>query len=295
MYTVKATNRFKKDLKTIMKRGYNTKIIDIVISELSNGRQLAEKYNEKGEFCMKNIKKVGVLLITACSIFAAAAFSGIAHASKITSVNQAKNKALKEVKNAVVLEVDTDHDNGVLVYDVDLLKGKKKYNIIYRASDGKKIEYGWEIQDYYAKNSNIISKIRCQKLALNKVKNAEVISIVDKTDDGMRVYKVKLKKENKSYTLEYHASTGKLMEYEWEIISQAANSSSNNNGYIEENKAKSIALEKVPGARVVKIEFDTDDGKEVYEVELVDASFEYEIKIDATTGQIIEFDQDDLD
>lgn len=35
MYTVKATNRFKKDLKTIIKRGYNTKIIDGVISDLS--------------------------------------------------------------------------------------------------------------------------------------------------------------------------------------------------------------------------------------------------------------------
>lgn len=44
MYTIKATNRFKKDLKTIIKRGYNTKIIDAVISELSNGRKLAEKY-----------------------------------------------------------------------------------------------------------------------------------------------------------------------------------------------------------------------------------------------------------
>ena len=47
MYTIKATNRFKKDLKTIIRRGYNTKIIDTVISELSNGRQLAEKYCDR--------------------------------------------------------------------------------------------------------------------------------------------------------------------------------------------------------------------------------------------------------
>lgn len=247
---------------------------------------------------MKNIKKIKVLLVTVCSIFAATAFSGAAQANKITSISQARNKALKEVKNAVVLEVDKDHDNGVLVYDIDLLKDKKKYNIIYRASDGKKIEYGWELQSYYAKNNNIISRSRCQKLALNKVKNAEVISIVDKTDDGMRVYKVRLRKGDKKYTLEYHASTGKLMEYEWEIVAQPVTNTNNgntDNGYIGENKAKNIALDRVPGAQVVKIEFDTDDGKEVYEIELIDSSFEYEIKIDATTGQIIEFDKDDLD
>lgn len=74
---------------------------------------------------MKNIKKIKVLLVTVCSIFAATAFSGAAQANKITSISQARNKALKEVKNAVVLEVDKDHDNGVLVYDIDLLKDKK--------------------------------------------------------------------------------------------------------------------------------------------------------------------------
>ena len=44
MYTVKATNRFKKDLKTVIKRGYTTKIMDTVISSLANGKELAEKY-----------------------------------------------------------------------------------------------------------------------------------------------------------------------------------------------------------------------------------------------------------
>lgn len=44
MYPVKATNRFKKDLKTIIKRGYNLKIIDEVISTLSCGKKLDEKF-----------------------------------------------------------------------------------------------------------------------------------------------------------------------------------------------------------------------------------------------------------
>ncbi len=247
---------------------------------------------------MKNTTKNKVLLATVCSIFAATAFSQSAYANRITNINQAKNKALKEVKNATVLDVDKDRDDGVIVYDVDLLKGKKKYNIVYRASDGKKIEYGWELQNYYARNGKSISKSHCQKLALKEVNNATVTSIVNKTDDGMQVYKVKLKKGDKKYTLEYHASTGKLLEYEWKIVTQAVtgnNGNTGNNGYIGESKAKNIALDRVPGARVIKIEFDTDDGREVYEVELADSSFEYDIKIDAATGQIIEFDQDDLD
>lgn len=67
----------------------------------------------------------------------------------------------------------------------------------------------------------------------------------------MRVYKVRLRKGDKKYTLEYHASTGKLMEYEWEIVAQPVTNTNNgntDNGYIGENKAKNIALDRVPGA-----------------------------------------------
>ena len=59
-------------------------------------------------------------------------------------------------------------------------------------------------------------------------------------------------------------------------------------------KAKQIALAEVPGATVVKAEFDNDDGVPVYEVELVKDAWEYEFKIHAKTGQILERDQDSI-
>ena len=35
--------KFKKDLKTVMKRGYNMKLMDEVVTKLSNGETLPEK------------------------------------------------------------------------------------------------------------------------------------------------------------------------------------------------------------------------------------------------------------
>ena len=57
-------------------------------------------------------------------------------------------------------------------------------------------------------------------------------------------------------------------------------------------KAKNIALGEVPGGTVVKAEYDVDDGIPVYEIEIVKGAYEYEFKIHAKTGEILERDQD---
>ena len=98
-----------------------------------------------------------------------------------------------------------------------------------------------------------------------------------------------LKKGNKKYELSYNAYNAKLVEYGWEITQSTANSSSK---YIGLSKAKSIAMKKVPGGQFTKAEFDMDDGIPVYEIEMVKDGMEYELKINAKTGKIMEYDVD---
>ncbi len=43
-YTVKLTSKFKKDYKMVMKRGLNIYLLDEVITMLSTGKELPEKY-----------------------------------------------------------------------------------------------------------------------------------------------------------------------------------------------------------------------------------------------------------
>ncbi len=42
-YNIKPTNQFKKDLKTIQKRGYNLNLLTEVIQLLADGQKLPEK------------------------------------------------------------------------------------------------------------------------------------------------------------------------------------------------------------------------------------------------------------
>ena len=58
------------------------------------------------------------------------------------------------------------------------------------------------------------------------------------------------------------------------------------------DEIKSIVLAKVPGGTVKEIEFDYDDGKAVYEGEIRKGNMEYEFKVNATNGTIIEWEAD---
>jgi len=46
MYNIVPTGRFKKDLKTVMKRGYDIRLLGDVILKLSNGEELDEKFKD---------------------------------------------------------------------------------------------------------------------------------------------------------------------------------------------------------------------------------------------------------
>lgn len=62
---------------------------------------------------------------------------------------------------------------------------------------------------------------------------------------------------------------------------------------IDAQQALVIAQQQVPG-RVMETELENEDGKAVWEVEIVDANQqEWEISIDAQTGVILSKEQDD--
>ena len=46
MYNIVPTGKFKKDLKIVVKRGYDTRLIDDVVTKLANGEVLEPKYKE---------------------------------------------------------------------------------------------------------------------------------------------------------------------------------------------------------------------------------------------------------
>lgn len=79
-------------------------------------------------------------------------------------------------------------------------------------------------------------------------------------------------------------------------IAKVATEQSESNAHIGIDKAISVVLKKVPGAKeadIHEIELDDDDGVAVYEGELVYNGYEYEFEIDAESGELLQWEIDE--
>ena len=118
-------------------------------------------------------------------------------------------------------------------------------------------------------------------------------------DDGRQIYEIEFYTAGgKEYDYEIDAKTGEILEFDYDAEHMPSFTDSDGKPLttiITREKAQEIALAKVPGANashVVKCKTDTENGRPVYEVEIVYNTMEYDFEIDAATGTILEMDAD---
>ena len=109
-------------------------------------------------------------------------------------------------------------------------------------------------------------------------------------EDGRQVYDIEFyTSDYKEYDYEIDAVTGEVRSFDYDAEHYTPSTGTT----ISLEKAREIALAKVPGAaatNIVKLELDHDDGRPVYEVEIIYNMMEYEMEIDGTNGTVFEFE-----
>lgn len=202
-------------------------------------------------------------------------------ASKLIGSTKAKEIMLKKVPGAKIVKFRLDNDN-TPEYEGELTKGSYKYEIDVNAKSGKVTDY--EKETIRTSSSKYIGEAKAKEIMLKKVPGAEIVKFKLDKDDTAE-YEGELRKGNYEYEISVNAKTGKITDYEKEIIKTSSKK------LIGESKAKEIMLKKVPGAKIVKFELDNDKTPE-YEGELKKGNYEYEITVNAITGKITEFEKD---
>ncbi|BDU83072.1 PepSY domain-containing protein [Clostridium perfringens] len=148
--------------------------------------------------------------------------------------------------------------------------------------------------------NNSISEVNSEeakKIMLNKVPGAKITKFEFDSDGKIKKYDGTLIKDNIEYEIDVDSKTGEIIKFEKENIrigkdTTVKNSTSqNNNNFIGENKARELMLNKVPGAKVISFYLDNDNTPE-YEGKLIKNNKEYEISIDAKTGDILDFSEE---
>lgn len=133
-------------------------------------------------------------------------------------------------------------------------------------------------------------------------------------EDGIPVYDLEFYTSTTEYEYEINAETGAVYskkadahgtgsghsghydDTEHPDNTQHYNGTEHTGNLIGEDEAKNIAVNhaglSLQDVNLLKVELDTDDGQSVYEVEFYKENQEYDYKIDAWTGNIIEYSMD---
>ncbi|MHA6253030.1 PepSY domain-containing protein [Oceanobacillus sp. CAU 1775] len=108
-------------------------------------------------------------------------------------------------------------------------------------------------------------------------------------DDGRLLYEMEIKGENVKHEFEMDVETGEIIKYEEERKSDGKYSAIMEADLITMEEAEAIALNEFSGM-IKEIELDRDDNRWEYEIKVKDGNKDAEFEIDATTGEIIEFE-----
>lgn len=121
--------------------------------------------------------------------------------------------------------------------------------------------------------------------ALEAVGGGMVVSFEYDQDEE---YEIEILYNGYRYEIEMNAYTAEILEMEREADDQAEEYLAEQEHLIGWIRAVEIAEEEIGGGTVVEFEYDRDDGE--YEMEIRYNGNEYDVKIDAYTGEILEFD-----
>ena len=152
-----------------------------------------------------------------------------------------------------------------------------------------------------AHSSSQIGEAQALQIALDHagVQASEIAFSYVKPDleDGRSVYDVEFYAGSMEYDYEIDASTGQILSFDYDMESHfTPGTGTTGSASITIDTAKQTALSKVPGATDsnIRIQTDYDDGRTIYEGKIIYNEIEYDFEIDASAGQIIEWEAESI-
>lgn len=204
----------------------------------------------------------------------------------------------KDVKRS---RVELDYDHGELTYDVEFYTESEEYDYEIDAKSGKILSADREIEKDFRSGDSGAEAEYTEEDALRiaredaqlKEKDIDKSRVELEHDDGFLIYNVEFYVGNEEYDYEIDASTGRIMDVDYEIEDDFLDSGSEDVG-ISEAEAEKIALEMVPGASSddLHMKLERDDGRLIYEGDIRYDGMEYEFEINAESGKIISWESE---
>lgn len=252
--------------------------------------------------------------------------------AKIT-LEDAKKAALNDAglaaSQVTFIKEKLDWDSGIAVYDIEFYTSNTKFEYEINADTGVVYSKSKEItrnpetvssgqsevqsqpvqqvssEPQQGENTAPNGQISIETAKGNVLSDAGVESsaatftkVKLEYDDGIAIYEIKFYTAAHQYEYELNAVTGKIVSKDMEAF-KTSNGNPGETSYIGVEKAKELAASHAgyPVSELIfeKVELDRDDGFSIYEIEFYHGYSEYEYKINAVTGEIMEYDASHID
>lgn len=128
---------------------------------------------------------------------------------------------------------------------------------------------------------------KVKELIMERLPECRIAEIEMDWEDGRMIYEGEAFLNNTEYEFEIDAVTGEFLK--WDVESGAIVP----DNYISKQEAESIILGKLPkGAVIAELKLEEEDGRMVYEAEAYGQGEEYDIEIDAVTGEVLKLESE---
>ena len=212
------------------------------------------------------------------------------------------------------LRVKLDYDDGVQEYEVTFYVGNREYDYDIDAATGTIRSFDSEIEDDYniasapsatraaasASSGAAITEAEAKQIALDHAgvseSETERMRVKLGRDDGVQEYEVTFYVGNREYDYDINAATGEIRSHDSEIDDDYVSSTEAAGAAVSEDEARATVVARVSGASAsdVRLYLERDDGRLVYEGELIYNGTEYEFQIDAATGDVLDWESESV-
>ena len=164
----------------------------------------------------------------------------------------------------------------------------------------KAIETPTEAPTESNSSNNALTKDDAQRIALEhagvKVEDARRISVATDTENGVRIFEVEFHTSDNEFDYEIDVNTGEILGFSFYIHDLNNLPPSTNEDLIGLDEALNVAIERAgvskDNIRQLSVEFDNYKKTATYEFEFRADRREFEVIVNATTGDIIRFERD---
>lgn len=230
------------------------------------------------------------------------------------------------------LSVEQDKEDGVEVYDIHFATSDRTYHYDVSRKTGEIVNYSYDAKESSQtstesqKEDNSSSQIQAVEDAASQAEAQESAAesqtqaveeeearakamnvamehagvtecythrIEEDVEHGRAVYEIEFFAGNTEYDYTIAKDTLEILSYDQDIEGWGLPEGETGSAVTLE-QAIQLVLDRVPGAAStdVRIEYERDDGRELYEGEVYYDRTEYEFEIDASTGTFIEWSVD---